>query len=418
MAGLFIADPIVRAKLVRISDGLLAAVAVSLPWSTTATGILLVLWLLTLFPTLEWSDVRRELMTPAGSLPVLLFLLGVLGMAWAGVPLLERWKGLTGFFKLLVIPLLMAQFRRSDNGTSIFIGFLIACVALLTASWIVVIWPDIPKGSLDPGVAVKSYIVQSAEFTICAAGLLYMSGEAARRGRWATVTVLLVLALAFFHNIFFIATGRTTLVVIPVLILIYGARQFGWKGFFGATAAGVVIAAALWTTSPYLRDRATSVLSQTENFKYENALSSVGQRIVYWTKSLRFIESAPLAGHGTGSIAEMFRRAANGSPVWAQLSNNPHNQTLAVAIQLGLLGVMTLWAMWVSHFLLFRGAGLVAWLGVVVVTQNIVGSLFNSFLFDFTEGWLYILGVGVAGGIVLRQCDEARTGRAAEYDSR
>jgi hypothetical protein len=114
----------------------------------------------------------------------------------------------------------------------------------------------------------------------------------------------------------------------------------------------------------------------------------------------------------------MFRRAANGSPVWAQLSNNPHNQTLAVAIQLGLLGVMTLWAMWVSHFLLFRGAGLVAWLGVVVVTQNIVGSLFNSFLFDFTEGWLYILGVGVAGGIVLRQCDEARTGRAAEYESR
>src|SRR5215510_9115523 len=418
MAGLSIADPIVRAKLVRISDGLMVGVAVSLPWSTTATGILLVLWLLTLFPTLEWSDVRRELMTPAGSLPVLLFLLGVLGMAWAGVPLLERWKGLTGFFKLLVIPLLMAQFRRSDNGTSIFIGFLIACVALLTASWIVVIWPDIPKGSLDPGVAVKSYIVQSAEFTICAAGLLYMSGEAARRGRWATVTVLLVLALAFFHNIFFIATGRTTLVVIPVLILIYGARQFGWKGFFGATAAGVVIAAALWTTSPYLRDRATSVLSQTENFRYENALSSVGQRIVYWTKSLRFIESAPLAGHGTGSIAEMFRRAANGSPVWAQLSNNPHNQTLAVAIQLGLLGVMTLWAMWVSHFLLFRGAGLVAWLGVVVVTQNIVGSLFNSFLFDFTEGWLYILGVGVAGGIVLRQCDEARTGRAAEYESR
>src|SRR5215510_1411828 len=415
MAGLSIADPIVRAKLVRISDGLMVGVAVSLPWSTTATGILLVLWLLTLFPTLEWSDVRRELMTPAGSLPVLLFLLGVLGMAWAGVPLLERWKVLTGFFKLLVIPLLMAQFRRSDNGTSIFIGFLIACVALLTASWIVVIWPDIPKGSLDPGVAVKSYIVQSAEFTICAAGLLYMSGEPPRRGRWATVTVLLVLALAFFHNIFFIATGRTTLVVIPVLILIYGARQFGWKGFFGATAAGVVIAVALWTTSPYLRDRATSVLSQTENFKYENALSSVSQRIVYWTKSLRFIESAPLAGHGTGSIAEMFRNAAHSG---AEVSSNPHNQTFAVAIQLGLLGVMTLWAMWVSHFLLFRGPGLAAWLGLVVVTQNIVGSLFNSFLFDFTEGWLYVLGVGVAGGIVLRQRDAARRKRAAEYESR
>ena len=52
--------------------------------------------------------------------------------------------------------------------------------------------------------------------------------------------------------------------------------------------------------------------------------------------------------------------------------------------------------------MLFRGAGLWAWIGLVVVTQNVVGSLFNSFLFDFTEGWLYVLGVGVAGGMVLK----------------
>ena len=420
MAGLSIASPIARAKLVRISDGLMVAVAVSLPWSTSATGILLVLWLLALFPTLEWSNVRRELMAPAGGLPVLLFLLGVLGMTWADVPLLERWKGLDGFFKLLVIPLLMVQFRRSDNGMRIFIGFLIACVALLIASWIVTIWPDIPKGSRDPGVAVKAYIVQSAEFTMCAAGLLYLAVEAARGGRWASLTALLVLAVAFLHDILFIATGRTTLVVIPVLILIYGARQFGWKGFFGAAAAGVAVSAALWTASPYLRDRVTSVFSQTEEFAYDNKTTSTGQRIVYWTKSLRFIENAPLAGHGTGSITEMFRRATIGhSGVWAEVPNNPHNQTFAVAIQLGLIGATALWAMWVSHFLLFRGAGLAAWLGLVVVAQNFVGSLFNSFLFDFTEGWLYVLGVGVAGGMVLRQFDAARAGRgkATEHDS-
>ncbi len=419
MAGLSSRDPIGRAKLARIADGLMVAVAVSLPWSTSATGILLVLWLLTLFPTLEWSDVRRELMTPAGGLPALLVLLGVLGMTWADVALLERWKGLTGFFKLLVISLLMVQFRRSDNGMRVFIGFLIACVALLIASWIVTIWPAIPKASRDPGVAVKAYIIQSAEFTMCAAGLLCFAVEAAREARWTLLTALLVLALAFLHDIFFIATSRTTLVVIPALILIYGLRQFGWKGFFGASATGAVIAAALWTTSPYLRDRATSVLSQIESFEHENALSSAGQRIVYWTQSLRFIESAPFFGHGTGSITELFRNAAIGhSGVWAGGSSNPHNQTFAVAIQLGLLGVITLWAMWMTHFLLFQGAGLAAWLGLVVVTQNIVGSFFNSFLFDFTEGWLYVLGVGVAGGIVLRQRDTARAERDNQASSR
>ena len=38
----------------------------------------------------------------------------------------------------------------------------------------------------------------------------------------------------------------------------------------------------------------------------------------------------------------------------------------------------------------------------MVVVQNMFSSLFNSHLFDFHEGWMYVLGVGVAGGMVLR----------------
>ncbi len=38
----------------------------------------------------------------------------------------------------------------------------------------------------------------------------------------------------------------------------------------------------------------------------------------------------------------------------------------------------------------------------MLVVQNIVGSLFNSHLFDFTQGWVYVFGVGVAGGMVLK----------------
>ena len=58
--------------------------------------------------------------------------------------------------------------------------------------------------------------------------------------------------------------------------------------------------------------------------------------------------------------------------------------------------------MWIAHLLLFRGTGLAEWIGLVVVVQNIVGSLFNSHLFDFAQGWVYVLGVGVAGGMALK----------------
>ena len=167
-----IASGIHLKRLTVAADWLAVAVAVSLPWSTSATSILLVLWLIALIPTLEWSDVRGELTTAAGGLPVLLFLLGAVGMVWADVAWHARLGGLDGFVRLLVIPLLMAQFRRSDGGQRVFVGFLVSCVALLIASFVVTIWPSCTR--VRPrieGVPVKSYIVQSVEFAMCAAVL-------------------------------------------------------------------------------------------------------------------------------------------------------------------------------------------------------------------------------------------------------
>jgi O-antigen ligase len=63
--------------------------------------------------------------------------------------------------------------------------------------------------------------------------------------------------------------------------------------------------------------------------------------------------------------------------------------------------------MWAAHAWLFCGGGITSWIGIIVVMQNVVSSLANSHLFDFTEGWLYVFGVGVAGGMALRERDRA-----------
>jgi O-antigen ligase len=117
-----------RARLARMADALALAVVVSLPWSTTATMIFIVLWVATLLPTLDLAAVRRELSTPAGGLPALFWLLAVIGILWAEVPLRERLGGLDSFHRFLVIPLLLAQFRRSGNGRTILIGFLASSI--------------------------------------------------------------------------------------------------------------------------------------------------------------------------------------------------------------------------------------------------------------------------------------------------
>jgi O-antigen ligase len=163
-------------RLGQIADGLAAAVAVSLPWSTSATSILIVLWIIAVVPTLDVASVRREVMSPAGGLPVLLWALGAFGMLWADVSWSERIAGLSGFHKLLVIPLLLAQYRRSPHANWVILGFLASSVALLVVSWALVLTPGLSWRGRELGVPVKNYILQSAIFAICAFGLF---GQAA-----------------------------------------------------------------------------------------------------------------------------------------------------------------------------------------------------------------------------------------------
>ena len=133
-------------------------------------------------------------------------------------------------------------------------------------------------------------------------------------------------------------------------------------------------------------------------------------RLEYWRKSLGFFAQAPVIGHGTGSTRGLFEQAAIGQALaGAEIVGNPHNQTLNVAIQWGVIGIVVLYAMWWRHLRLFRGGGLATWIGLLVVVQNVFTSLFNSHLFDFHEGWMYVLGVGVAGGMVLGARRDAGT---------
>lgn len=423
-----------RLPLAPVADGLAVAVVVSLPWSTSATGILIVLWLVALVPTLDLAAVRRELATPAGGLPVLLWSLGVIGMAWADATLGERIDGIESFHKLLAIPLLLAQFRRSENGNWIFIGFLASAVVLLIASCAhaaLVLSGYLPlRSGAIAGVPVKDYISQGGVFQICIFGLAYVAAEAWRSRRYRLAPALLLLVAALLADIAYVATGRTTLAVMPVLLVLFGWRELGWKGVLAVVVAGIALAAALWASSPYLRGRVTAVVQDVELYRAGNGETSSGLRVEFWKKSLGFVAEAPLLGHGTGSINERFRRAAEGETGAAAVaSHNPHQQTLAVAIQLGLLGTAALFAMWIAHLALFFNHGpcdflvslnekrsrLAAWIGLVIVVQNVVASLFNSHLFDFTQGWLYVFGVGMLGGMVRRErsmAPAATSGRA------
>jgi O-antigen ligase len=392
-----------RVQLGKVADWLVVAVAVSLPWSTSATSILIVLFLIAVLPTLDRASLCREAMTAAGGLPLLLWALAAIGTLWADVSWNESLHALRGFNKLLLVPLLLVHFRRSERAKWVIIGFCVSASALLVLSWSVRsstggLWG---REKADFGVPVKDYIAQSTIFVLCALGLLGFAFKLwwAQRVRLALFIVLL--AAVFVGNLVYVATARTALIVIVVLLLLFAFRQAGWRGMLIGSLLGALTAGILLVSSPYLRERLTRSIAEIEEYRAGNLITSgVGLRLEYWKKSVDAIAAAPVIGHGTGTIEALFRRDARTSTNSSLVTNNPHNQVLGVAIQLGLIGTIALIGMWIAHLALFREYTLISWLGLVVVVQNIVSSFFNSHLFDFVQGWIYVFGVGMLGGVV------------------
>jgi O-antigen ligase len=394
-----------RARLARAADWLAVAVAVSLPWSTSLSGILIGLWWLAVIPTLDLRSLRWAVALPAAAIPLLLFAYGVIGIAWGGASFEDQWGSIKPTLRFLAIPLLFIQFRRSERGIWVVGGFLASCTALLAISWLHAAWPLYRRpGSTVPGIPVKDYIIQSSEFLICAFALGHLSISAWRDGRWRATLSLAALALVFLSNIAFVATARSTLIVFAALLVVVALQRFDWKGAAAVLLAGAVFAGLAWVASPHLRARVFSVAQEIRGYESQDEATSSGLRLEFWRKSIKLIAAAPVFGHGTGTVLDRFRElVSEGEGASSVATDQPHNQTFQIAIQLGLVGAALLFGLWISHLLLFRGGGLVAWLGVGVVVQNMLSCVFNTYLLEFTLGWIYVFGVGVLGGMMLRQ---------------
>jgi hypothetical protein len=323
-------------------------------------------------------------------------------MLWADVGWSERLQALTSYHRLLAIPALLVQFRRSEKGWWVLCGFLISATTLLFVSYFLSFMPGLAWRGKAPGVPVHDDIFQGSIFVICFFSTMGVAYDRFRSDQLARSVCWIALAALFLLNFTVSFSSRIALLVAPLLAFFFGWWTFRWKGMWVACLMVVCVSSTFWFLSPSLRERIETSISETIDYFATGKTSSTGLHSAFLRESLTIIASAPIFGHGTGSIPDEFRRLATHETA-AIATDNPHNQTFAVAIQIGLVGALVLWSMWIAHLQLFRGKNLLAWFGTVIVIENVISSLVHSHLFDFANGWLYVFGVGVVGGMMSRQ---------------
>jgi O-antigen ligase len=437
--------------------------AVALPFSTSLTAIFVVAMLIVRIPFLDLRAFLHSLQRPISAVPVAFVALALTGTLWSDAAWGTRFYAVFPTAKLLVLPVLFYHFERSGRGVWVLIAFLASCTLMMAMSWAVTCAPNLtlkPAVDASRGIFVKNYIDQSQEFALCAVALVYPIVQLLRAGKTWPALALCAISLSLIANMVLVVVSRTALVTLPVMFALFGLLHLRLRTNLVVLGAAALVGLAVWLvpfgtmlsnlapsvcatgaalqpemdaaqpgtsgappqmsearremlTSPSIEWTFKTFSRDYQLYEEEKIPTSFGERSTYWKYALKFIVDAPLVGHGTGSSKGLFEQAAHEQD-WARgvrVFPNPHNQTMNVAIQWGVLGVIVLYAMWLVHLLMFRGGGFASWVGLLVVVQNVLSSVFNSHIFDFHEGWMYVLGVGIAGGMVLKAkaAEEVRT---------
>lgn len=384
------------------------ATAFFLPFSTSGQAIAVSVFAVLALLTLDRDKFIATLRKPAAWLPVALFALLAVGTLWSLLPLGGAIKWLGPYAKLLLIPLVMATAISSRDALHIAYGFLAACVMVLALSWIAFLWPSGPWDWFkSPGVPFKDNAVQSGCFALCAFGLAIGAMHTWADDRRKAIAMI-VLALFFFADIFLIYPSKTGVIAALALLGLFAIHAGGLRRALIVGAAAIAVMGIAFVASPQAQKRLTEITNNittdgVSRMQNEEAFSTAA-RLDFWRKGVGFAKEAPLFGHGTGSIRPLYERleASQPSPL-GEPPADPHNQTLHIMLQVGLVGALMLWAMWFVHAKLFMGRDVACIFGQAMVLQNVIGGLFNSHISSVTQGMLYCLAVGLLASLVIQR---------------
>jgi O-antigen ligase len=261
-------------------------------------------------------------------------------------------------------------------------SFVAGCIVLLLLSY-GIFFSIIPSERF--GHSVVYHITHSFFMAILAFWCLQRIFESRQY-----IYLWLCLFLAATYNLFYIAPGRTGMLVYIALIFLTVLQRLSWKKSIPVTALVIAAVAITFATSANFSSRVREAMDEMTSYQAESSRTSLGMRFDWWQNSLMLIKEKPIFGHGTGSFKTVQAELIKDSDT--KPTDNPHNEYLLIAVQTGLVGLFLFVALLATQFLTackLQPPRRYLLQGVVVAMAT--GCLMNSFLFDSLPGHFYAI---------------------------
>ncbi|CAI8691973.1 O-antigen ligase family protein [Burkholderia pyrrocinia] len=381
------------------------------PVSTALTNVFCGLFAAALVISPEfWRDLRSFVTDPASLAALLILAALTASVAYTVAPHNKAWNWVAKYDKLLLLPFAVLAFRHSNWAPIVrrcWFGTLCVILLLSTTNYLglTAIGPahatELP---LSRAWVFKNHIAAA----MFGALLFYQAADLALAARTALSRAAYAGVAAWsLVNVFVMLQGRTGQIVALLLILVVAVRfvlllrrQSALRAWLAAGAlvlGGMALVAAACTVH---NGRLVKVASEVQQYRQSDAATPTGLRLEWYRKGLELFRQHPVIGYGAGGLEFEFEKLTAGkTAAEGQLTSNPHNEYLLMAVQLGSLGLLLFVNLIVQ---IARGSRtldprsrhlLLAWLAIFAI-----GSLANSLLLDFAEGHLIVLLAGILLG--------------------
>jgi O-antigen ligase len=385
--------------------GSMVACAASLPLSTAATNIFAVLAVACWALSGQWRPAGRAVAAePAAWLGCALFGALALGVSWSIAPLPQAADALVKYRELVLFGLAAYLFAEDRWRARLLGAFFAGALVLLAFSFAVTFglfrFED-ERGFSEPqnAVLLKNAITHGFIMSLLAYGCATL---ALRTVGWRRLALAAIAVLAAV-NVWFAIQGRTGYVVLAVLVLWLAYARWRLRGVAAAMLCLLIALAAAWQWSPSFQSRTAQAVEEARDYRAQPhpGETSIGSRLHFWRRSAEWLARHPLVGAGTGGWTEAFYEATEGDDPFMHNRdrNHPHSEYVHLAVQLGPIGLgLFLTLLIVAFRRAARLPGEHAALAQGLVLAFAVGTLFNDFFYDTTEGHLWAVVGGALFG--------------------
>lgn len=373
-----------------IASCLLMAFGLILPLSTAA-GTVAALGLVVCF--LVQGNFKKHLKRFRSNRLVLalaaFLLLHLIGLLWTQD---VRWglHTVNKQWRLLLIPIIMvlAQKEHIQYYFDAYIyGMALLCLLSCLNLLHLVDYMPMTRISYNPMLALSIYLILHL--------LLFRRVAGWKQMLFAVLLVMMSVNM-------FLTEGRAGHLVFFVLILLT-CFQYLQRRPLLALGASIVLPLLIFSLSFYysaaFHKRVVGAVNEVVNFQMNQKSMDGNDRLTYFVNTFELIREAPLLGVGTGDFPAEYARINQVRSPAVEATVNPHNNYLLVQAQFGLLGLVSLLAIFLVQVRCARHGsdGLDPWrLALPIFFLTIM--LFDSYLMSHYGGMTFAYFSGILYG--------------------